>query len=63
MLPSLAVFATLDQVRWLAGAALSVGTMAGAFLATRLQVERGEGPVRIIFALAVLAMAVKLILG
>lgn len=62
MVPSLAVFAYLGQVRWIAGLALSVGTVAGAWIATRLQIKRGEGVVRVVFSLAVVAMAIKLLL-
>jgi uncharacterized membrane protein YfcA len=61
MLPSLAVFALLDQVLWVAGLVLAVGNGTGAFIATRLQVKKGEGPVRVVFAIAIVAMAVKLV--
>jgi len=63
MVPSLMVFALQDQVRWDAGLILAVGTAGGAWAATRLQIARGEGIVRAIFAVAVLAMAVKLAIG
>ena len=62
MLPSLAVFALMDEVRWLAGALLGVGTALGGWLATRAQIKRGEGVVRVVFALAVVAMAVRLVI-
>ncbi|MFH1811939.1 MAG: sulfite exporter TauE/SafE family protein [Pseudomonadota bacterium] len=61
MIPSLAVFAWQGQVQWLAGAMLAVGTALGAVLATRLQIARGEKIVRAVFAVAVVAMAVKLV--
>jgi uncharacterized membrane protein YfcA len=61
MLPSLLVFALLDQVFWLAGLALGLGTGLGGFFATRLQIKRGEGVIRIVFALAVVAMAARLV--
>lgn len=63
MLPSLLVFALLGQVLWLAGAALAVGTASGAWLATRWQVKKGDKPVRVVFTIAVLAMAVRLAVG
>lgn len=62
MVPSLIVFASSGQVRWIAGLVLAAGATTGALLATRLQVKRGEGPVRVVFALAVAAMAAKLVL-
>ncbi len=62
MIPSLLVFAVLDRVLWLPGLALALGTAMGAILATRLQVKKGEGPIRVVFSLAIVAMAVKLAL-
>lgn len=63
MVPSLLVFVATGQVRWLAGAALAAGNSLGGWLGTRFQISRGEGVVRIVFAVAVVAMAVKLLLG
>lgn len=60
-LPALAVFVYANQVNWLAGLVLAAGNAAGAIVATRLQIKKGEGPVRVVFALAVVAMAIKLI--
>ncbi len=63
MVPSLLVFAATGQVLWLAGAVLAVGNSFGGWLGTRVQISRGEGVVRVVFAVAVVAMAVKLLLG
>jgi uncharacterized membrane protein YfcA len=63
MVPSLLVFAVTGQVRWLAGAVLAVGNSFGGWLGTRLQITRGEGVVRVVFAVAVVAMAVRLVVG
>jgi len=63
MVPSLFVFAATGQVRWLAGGVLAVGNSVGGWLGTRFQISRGEGVVRVVFAVAVIAMAIKLILG
>ena len=63
MLPSLIVFALEGKVVWLAGLTLAVGNSTGAWIATKVQIERGEGSIRVVFAVAVLAMAVKLVLG
>jgi len=62
-LPALLVFVYYGTVHWFAGLALAAGTAVGGLLATRMQVKKGEGPVRIIFAIAVVAMATKLALG
>jgi hypothetical protein len=63
MIPSLVVFAWLGQVAWLAGSLLAAGSALGAWLAARLQLARGEGVVRAVFAVAVVAMALKLLWG
>ena len=63
MVPSLLVFAATGQVRWLAGAVLAVGNSLGGWLGTRVQISRGEGIIRVVFAVAVVAMAVKLLVG
>ncbi len=63
MVPSLLVFAVSGQVWWLAGALLAAGNSSGAWLATSFQIKHGEGLIRVVFALAVLAMATRLFLG
>ncbi len=54
MVPSLLVFAATGQVRWLAGAALAVGTSIGGWIGTTFQISRGD-VVRVVFAVAVVA--------
>jgi uncharacterized membrane protein YfcA len=63
MVPSLLVFAATGQVRWLAGGVLAVGNSLGGWLGTRVQITRGESVVRVVFAVAVVAMAIKLLVG
>ena len=63
MVPSLLVFVATGNVRWLAGAALAVGNSLGGWIGTRVQITRGEGVVRVVFAAAVVAMAIKLLIG
>lgn len=62
MLPSLLVFAVLDEVEWLSGAALAIGNALGGWLGTRAQLSRGETIIKVIFALALVAMVIKLLL-
>lgn len=62
MIPSLVIFAVLEQVNWIAGALLAVGNATGAWIGTRLQISRGESVVRVIFSLAVVALVIKLLL-
>jgi uncharacterized membrane protein YfcA len=63
MVPSLLVFAATGHVRWLGGAALAVGNSLGGWIGTTFQITRGEGVVRVVFAAAVVAMAIKLLIG
>lgn len=62
-IPSVIVFAWHGQIHWPSGLVLAAGSTVGAYGAARLQVKKGEGPIRIIFALAVVGLAVKLLLG
>ncbi|MGC8723374.1 MAG: sulfite exporter TauE/SafE family protein [Acidobacteriota bacterium] len=63
MIPSLAVFAILGDVRWVAGLVLAAGNAAGAWLGATVSVRGGERVIKFAFALAVLATAIKLLLG
>jgi uncharacterized membrane protein YfcA len=63
MVPSLMVFALTGQVDWLAGALLAVGNAAGGWIGAHASVKGGERAIKIVFALAVVAMAIKLVLG
>jgi uncharacterized membrane protein YfcA len=61
--PVLAVFAMRGHVWWTAGLVLALGNAVGAWLGTRLTISHGEPVVRVVFALAVVAMAVRLVVG
>ena len=63
MVPSLAVFALSGDVRWLAGLLLAVGNAAGGWLGAHASVKGGERVIKVVFALAVVAMAGKLVWG
>ena len=62
-IPALVVFACKDQVWWLAGLTLAVGNAVGGWLGTPFTITRGEPAIRVVFCLAVAAMAVKLVVG
>jgi uncharacterized membrane protein YfcA len=62
-LPALLVFAINGHVWWIGGASLAVGNASGAWLATRLTIRHGDRLIRVVFVLAVIAMAIKLILS
>jgi uncharacterized membrane protein YfcA len=60
---SLVVFATHDQVAWVPGLLIGMGSMAGAWIGARSAVKRGPGWIRwIMVAIAVVA-AVRLFVG
>ena len=61
--PALLVFAAEGMVWWLGGIALAVGNATGALIATRVTITHGEGAVRVVFTIAVIAMGIKLIAG
>ena len=59
---ALAVFVYNEQVNWLVGLVLAVGNMSGAWVATRVAVQRGAGFVRW-FLIAVVVISAALLLG
>ncbi len=62
-IPSVLVFALYGQIHWPSGLMLAAGSTVGAYGAARLQVKRGQGPIRVVFAVAVVGLAAKLLLG
>jgi len=58
--PALAVFAWHGLVDWKAGALLALGNSAGGLLGTRLSVKGGNKAVRLVLALAMTIMALRL---
>lgn len=59
---ALGVFVYNDQVNWLVGLVLAIGNMAGAWVATRMAVQRGAGFVRW-FLIAVVVVSAAMLLG
>ena len=60
-LPALAVFVATGNVEWTTAGVLAVGNALGAVAATRVAVRGGERPIRIVVALALVLMAVRLV--
>ncbi len=58
---ALPVFAYAGQVAWIHGAALALGTMIGAFIGTRWQLEKGSDVVRYFVLIAVTVSGVTMI--
>ena len=63
MVPSLFIFFTHDKIHWLYGLVLAAGNALGGWLGVVAAVKKGDKLIRIIFAIAVLGMAIKLGLG
>ena len=60
-LVALAIFADKDQVLWLAGASLAVGTTIGGWIGAHFTVKRGERLIRVILNVVLIVMAVRLL--
>ena len=58
---ALAVFAYQGRVLWSAGAVLAAGMAIGAWVAAHVAVKRGDGVIRIVLNVVLVAMVVKLI--
>lgn len=59
-LAALAVFVINDKVDWQVGLVLAIGNGSGAWLASRVSVNKGDGFIKTFLIVMVLAMAVKL---
>ena len=59
---ALIVFAAHGNVLWIAGLVLAAGNSLGAWIATHVAIKKGEGIIRIVFNLALIAMAIKLLM-
>ncbi|MDC0008151.1 sulfite exporter TauE/SafE family protein [bacterium] len=57
---ALAVFVLNDKVNWKVGLILAIGNGSGAFLASRVSVDKGDGFIKTFLVVMVLIMAVKL---
>jgi len=59
---ALVTFALNDQVLWKVGFVLALGNATGAWLATHIAIRKGEEIIRVIFYIAITAMAVHLLM-
>jgi len=59
-LAALAVFVFNDKVNWKVGLILAIGNGSGAFIASRVSVDKGDGFIKTFLVVVVLCMAVKL---
>jgi uncharacterized membrane protein YfcA len=58
---ALAVFASQVEILWVAGLALALGNSIGGWIATNLQVDRGEGLISLVLNVVLVAFIVKLL--
>ena len=59
--PALAVFIFTGNVAWTVAGALALGNAIGGIAGANLSVKGGERPIRIVLAVALLLMAVRLV--
>lgn len=57
---ALLVFAFNDKIDWKIGAVLAIGNGSGAWFSSRYAVQKGDGYVKVILMIMVVAMAIKL---
>jgi uncharacterized protein len=60
---SIVVFLGRDRIDWAAGGLLALGHVGGGWLGTHVQISGGERVIRVVFAIAVVATIVGLLLS
>ena len=59
---ALAIFAFKGKVIWLPAIVLAIGTSTGAYISTHFAIKKGQGIIKVIFTIAIVALAIKLLL-
>jgi uncharacterized membrane protein YfcA len=60
-LVALLVFASQVEILWTVGLALAVGNSVGGWIATNVQVDRGEGVINLVLNVVLVAFIIKLL--
>lgn len=60
-IPALIIFIATNNVNWIFGLSLAAGNVLGGWWGAKVSVKKGEGFIKIVLAVAVLIMAIKLI--
>ena len=58
---ALAVFASQVEILWVVGLALALGNSIGGWIATNMQVDRGEGVINLVLNVVLVAFIIKLL--
>ena len=58
---ALGIFVLADQVNWGVGLVMAIGNCSGAWLGTRLAIEKGAGLIRWLLAIASVGVAVRML--
>jgi hypothetical protein len=58
---ALSVFASQVELLWLAGVALALGNSIGGYLGAHFTVSKGEGLIRVILNIVLIAFIIKLL--
>jgi hypothetical protein len=58
---ALAVFASQVEILWVVGLALALGNSIGGWIATNVQVDRGEGVINLVLNVVLVAFIIKLL--
>jgi uncharacterized membrane protein YfcA len=60
---AIAIYASRGHVLWIPGLCLAAGNSSGAWLGTHMTIKKGERFIRIVFNIAVIALAIRLLTG
>lgn len=60
-IPALLMFAVMDRINWELGLVLAAGNAAGALIAAKIAIRRGEKVIRIVMVIAALIMVLRIL--
>lgn len=60
-IPALLIFLVTDNINWVLGLSLAAGNVVGGWWGAKASVKKGEGFIKMILAVAIFIMAIKLI--
>lgn len=60
-IPALLIFVVTDNINWVLGLSLAAGNVVGGWWGAKASVKKGEGFIKIVLAIGIFIMAIKLI--